>query len=184
MLRMADLTLALFGLVIGSPIFLILFVLGCIDTGSPLFFQMRVGRDQRPFILVKFRTMKLGTSSAPSHLVDASAITPLGYFLRRSKLDELPQFWNVLIGDMSFVGPRPCLPTQKDLIFERAIRGVFNARPGITGLAQVDGIDMSRPYLLAEVDARMLRELNLTSYCRYILRTIAGAGRGDGIQPK
>jgi len=126
--------------------------------------------------------MKPHTTSVATHLVDPSAVTRLGRFLRRSKLDELPQLWNVLLGDMSLVGPRPCLPNQKDLINERAARGVFDARPGITGLAQVQGIDMSTPKLLAETDARMLETLNAIAYFRYILQTVAGSGRGDRIK--
>src|SRR5215469_1490888 len=107
--------------------------------GSPLFRQARVGRHQKPFVLVKFRTMKPGTASVASHLVDVTSITRWGRFLRQTKLDELPQLWNVLKGEMSLVGPRPCLFNQEELIRERAQRGVFEARPGITGLAQIRG---------------------------------------------
>jgi lipopolysaccharide/colanic/teichoic acid biosynthesis glycosyltransferase len=102
--------------------------------------------------------------------------------LRRSKLDELPQLWNVLNGEMSLVGPRPCLPTQTELIAERERLGVFAARPGITGLAQVEGIDMSTPRLLAETDARMLANLTLSGYFVYLFKTVAGSGRGDRIR--
>lgn len=182
MLRLLDLLLASFGLIIGLPVFLLLLFLGFVGTGSPLFLQTRLGRRQKPFTLVKFRTMKPDTASVATHLADPSAITPLGGFLRRSKLDELPQLWNVLLGNMSLVGPRPCLPNQKELIDERASRGVFDARPGITGLAQVQGIDMSTPKLLAETDARMLATLNLREYFRYILQTVTGSGRGDRIK--
>jgi O-antigen biosynthesis protein WbqP len=139
---------------------------GWFDTRSPLFRQERVGRHQKPFTLVKFRTMEKDTASVASHLASASAITPFGRFLRRTKLDELPQLWNVLKGDMSLVGPRPCLFNQEELIAEREARGVYQARPGITGLAQVNGIDMSTPRLLAETDAKMLAELTLGSYFR------------------
>ena len=182
MLRLIDFLLAAFGLICGLPVLLFLLILGLADTGSPLFFQTRVGRGKRLFTLVKFRTMKPHTTSVATHLVDPSAVTRLGRFLRRSKLDELPQLWNVLLGDMSLVGPRPCLPNQKDLINERAARGVFDARPGITELAQVQGIDMSTPKLLAETDARMLETLNAIAYFRYILQTVAGSGRGDRIK--
>lgn len=128
--------------------------------------------------------MRPDTASVATHLADAAAVTPLGKFLRRSKLDELPQLWNVLKGEMSLVGPRPCLFNQKELIAERASRGVFTARPGITGLAQIQGIDMSTPRLLAETDARMLGELGVGAYFRYILKTVTGSGRGDRIKEK
>jgi len=126
--------------------------------------------------------MRPDTASVATHLADASAITPLGHFLRRTKLDELPQLWNVLKGEMSLVGPRPCLYNQTELIAERAVRGVFEVRPGITGLAQIQGIDMSIPKRLAETDAEMLREMNLSAYFKYIFLTLCGAGRGDRVR--
>jgi len=98
-------------------------------------------------------------------------------------LDELPQLWNVLKGDMSLVGPRPCLPNQLELITERERRGVFTVRPGITGLAQVNEIDMSTPELLAETDEQMIETLNFKNYFSYILQTVLGKGRGDRISP-
>ena len=134
--------------------------------------------------LAKFRTMRRDTVSVASHLADASAITPFGSFLRRSKLDELPQLWNVLKGEMSLVGPRPCLFNQSELISERLSRAVFSARPGITGLAQVKNIDMSMPKLLAETDARMLKELSVTTYFTYIFMTVGGKGSGDVVKFK
>ncbi|BBU70458.1 hypothetical protein ICHIJ1_03770 [Fluviibacter phosphoraccumulans] len=126
--------------------------------------------------------MRPDTASVASHLADASAITRLGAFLRRTKLDELPQLWNVLKGEMSLVGPRPCLFNQTDLINERAVRGVFDSRPGITGLAQVSNIDMSTPELLAETDAKMLASLRVADYFNYIIQTVSGKGAGDRIR--
>ena len=167
----------------GTPILLVLWVLGWFDTGSPLFRQERVGRYQKPFTLVKFRTMRPDTASVATHLADASSVTKLGHFLRRSKLDELPQLWNVLKGEMSLVGPRPCLFSQTELIDERESCGVFNVRPGITGLAQINGIDMSTPRLLAETDALMLQEMGLQAYFKFILKTVTGSGSGDRIKP-
>ena len=184
MLRLLDLVFSITGLLLGAPVLLSIYVVGLFDTGSPLFRQERVGRDQRPFTLVKFRTMRPDTASVASHLADASAITRLGAFLRRTKLDELPQLWNVLKGEMSLVGPRPCLCNQTELIAERHSRGVFGARPGITGLAQVSNIDMSTPKLLAETDAMMLRGLTLALYFKYIFMTVGGKGAGDRVKSK
>lgn len=184
MLRLFDLLFSFLGLLIGSPVFVVIYVAGLLDTGSPLFQQVRVGRNQKSFTLVKFRSMRPDTDSVASHLADASAVTPLGAFLRSSKLDELPQLWNVFKGEMSLVGPRPCLFSQVELIGERAERAVFDARPGITGLAQVSNIDMSTPRLLAETDARMLQSMNLYYYFKYIFMTISGKGAGDRVKAK
>ena len=184
MLRVFDFLFSLLGLIMGLPVLLVIYVVGMIDTGSPLFKQERVGRNQKPFTLVKFRTMRVGTASVASHLADTAAITPIGHFLRRTKLDELPQLWNVLWGDMSLVGPRPGLFNQQALLQARQQHGVFAARPGITGLAQVSGIDMSTPELLAQTDAKMLATLNLANYFRYILQTITGKGQGDAVKPR
>lgn len=183
MTRLFDILFASFGLIFGSPLLLLLTVVGWFDTRSPLFRQTRVGRNQRPFTLVKFRTMRVGTASVATHLASSAAITPFGGFLRRTKLDELPQLWNVLWGDMSLVGPRPCLPSQRELIAVREALNVFVARPGITGLAQVQGIDMSTPEKLAQTDAQMLQTLSLRDYFRYILQTVTGKGQGDRVQP-
>jgi O-antigen biosynthesis protein WbqP len=182
LIRFLDVVLSAIGLVVTLPLMLVLWLFGWWDTRSPLFRQERVGLYQRPFTLVKFRTMRPGTASVATHLAEASAVTPLGRFLRRTKLDELPQLWNVLKGEMSLVGPRPCLPNQEELIAERQKRGVFEVRPGITGLAQVNGIDMSEPARLAEVDERMIRTLTLKDYFRYLVLTLTGKGSGDRVR--
>lgn len=182
MTRIFDILFSGLGLLLGWPVLLIIALVGWFDNGSPLFRQARVGRFQKPFTLIKFRSMRLGTASVATHLASSNSITSFGHFLRRTKLDELPQLWNVFKGEMSLVGPRPCLFNQEDLIAERVIRGVFNARPGITGLAQVNQIDMSTPALLAETDARMLASLTVLDYFRYIFQTIAGKGSGDRIR--
>ena len=184
MIRVFDIFLSSLGLVIGLPVLIFLWLVGLFDTGSPVFCQQRVGRNKKPFTLVKFRTMKKDTASVASHLASASSITPFGKFLRRTKLDELPQLWNVLKGDMSLVGPRPCLFNQKELIAEREHRGVLAARPGITGLAQVNGIDMSTPKLLAEMDQKMLEKMSVGDYFKYIIMTVAGKGAGDRVSGK
>jgi O-antigen biosynthesis protein WbqP len=180
--RIFDVLLSFFGLVFLWPLLLLLWVTSWFDNRSPLFRQERVGRNQAPFVLLKFRTMRPDTASVATHLADASTITPFGRFLRRTKLDELPQLWNVLWGDMSLVGPRPCLFNQQELIAHRAALGVFGARPGITGLAQVKGIDMSTPELLATTDAQMLASLGVMDYFRYIVLTALGRGVGDRIK--
>lgn len=182
MIRTLDIIFSIAGLLTLAPLIVAIMLISLFDTGSPLFYQQRVGRYQKPFILIKFRTMHIDTPSVATHLADAKAVTTFGRFLRRSKLDELPQLWNVLKGDMSLVGPRPCLPNQTELIDERAKRGVFEVRPGITGLAQISGIDMSSPSLLAEIDMRMVKDLSLTTYLRYIFQTLFGHGLGDRIR--
>jgi O-antigen biosynthesis protein WbqP len=181
-IRLLDIIFSVVGLLIGLPILLILIIIGWFDTGSPIFRQQRVGRNQKPFTLVKFRTMKQDTAHVASHLASASSITPFGRFLRRTKLDELPQLWNVLKGEMSLVGPRPCLFNQLELIEEREAKGVFKVRPGITGLAQINDIDMSTPELLAKTDARMIEQMNVLNYLGFIVQTVIGKGAGDRVR--
>jgi O-antigen biosynthesis protein WbqP len=182
MTRIFDVAFSFFGLIILSPIILFLLIIGLFDTGSPLFRQERVGVNQKPFNLLKFRSMHLNTQAVATHLVQVSAITKWGSFLRKSKLDELPQLFNVLIGDMSFVGPRPNLFNQLELIEERAKKGVYSVHPGITGLAQINKIDMSTPQLLAETDAKMIDHLNVWHYFKYIFLTVFGKGFGDRVR--
>lgn len=184
LIRLFDFFFSLLGLLFGFPVLVSLLVIGFFDTGSPVFRQERVGRNKKPFTLVKFRTMKRDTASVASHLASANSITSFGHFLRRTKLDELPQLWNVLKGEMSLVGPRPCLFNQEELISEREQRGVLAARPGITGLAQVNDIDMSTPKLLAETDQKMLESLTAGAYFKYILMTVTGKGAGDRVPGK
>lgn len=177
--RILDILISLGGLIVASPLMALLFVAGWRDTGSPLLRQERVGRYKRPFVLLKFRTMPVGTPHVPTHLVTTPILTPLGRYLRRSKLDELPQLWNVLWGEMSLVGPRPCLTSQTELIRLRDQHGIFDVRPGITGLAQVSGIDMSDPYQLTELDAQFIQEATRTTYFYLLWVTITGRGKGD-----
>lgn len=181
-LRLVDIFLAGTGLLVLWPIIFLVCLVAWLDTRSPIFRQERVGRNQKSFVLIKFRTMSLGTASVASHLANSAAITRVGAFLRRTKLDELPQLWNVLIGDMSLVGPRPGLFNQHELTQARAAKGIYFARPGITGLAQVNGIDMSTPELLAQTDLQMLRQMNLKNYFKLIFMTVAGKGTGDGVK--
>lgn len=151
------------------------------NRGNPLFCQKRVGKDKRPFTLFKLRTMAIDTEDRASHEVSAAQITRTGNFLRRTKLDELPQVINVLAGNMSFVGPRPCLPSQSELITERDKRSVFSIRPGITGPAQLAGVDMSTPEILARADAAYLTSQSFWGDIRLIAQTATGGGRGDAV---
>lgn len=184
MIRLFDILFSFLGLVFGFPIFFIILLIGYIDTGSPVFLQRRVGRHRKEFTLIKFRTMKTDTASVASHQVNSSAVTRIGKALRRTKLDELPQLINVLCGKMSVVGPRPCLPSQNELITARDELGVYVSRPGITGVAQLSDIDMSTPQLLAETDAKMIRDMSLKLYFRCIIFTAMGKGGGDRVLTK
>lgn len=180
--RPLDIAFSSAGLVAASPLLIAATVVGYCDTGSPLFVQERIGKDQKPFKLIKFRTMKVTTESVASHLVDSTSITKLGKILRKTKLDELPQLVNVLKGEMSLVGPRPNLFNQEDLIKARADLGVYDVLPGITGLAQLSGVDMSTPERLAKMDKQMIDTLSLKSYFSYIIGTALGKGSGDAVK--
>jgi lipopolysaccharide/colanic/teichoic acid biosynthesis glycosyltransferase len=172
MIRLLDFTFSLLSLILFFPLFILIFIVGFLEKGFPFFIQKRVGLNLKSFTLIKFRTMKIGTLSAGTHLIDNSNITRIGHFLRKFKLDELPQLLNVFMGHMSLVGPRPCLPNQKRLIIERKKRGIYKVKPGITGLAQVSGINMSRPVLLAKTDLKMIKQMNLFYYFYYIFKTV------------
>lgn len=182
MIRFFDFIFSFCGLLLVSPVVLVLFVIGIFDTGSPIFAQERVGKNKKPFKLYKFRSMNLDAKSVATHLADYNSITKHGAFLRKSKLDELPQLFNVLMGNMSFVGPRPNLFNQEELIQERERRGVYKVAPGITGLAQIQKIDMSTPELLAETDEEMIANWGLKSYFKYIFLTLFGKGFGDRVR--
>ena len=181
MLRAFDFLFSFLGLLFGFPVLLVIFLIGLFDTGSPLFVQERVGRGEKPFKLVKFRTMSKDTASVASHLANSASITKFGGFLRRTKLDELPQLWNILKGDMSLVGPRPNLFNQEELIDARKALYIYGVRPGITGLAQINNIDMSTPELLAKTDAEMISTMSVANYFKYIFLTVTGKGQGDRV---
>ena len=182
MIRLFDLFFSFVGLVLTSQIIIVVLILGYFDTGSPIFVQQRVGRYKHPFNLIKLRTMRVDTVSTATHLVDKAAITPLGSFLRKSKIDELLQLINVLKGDMSLVGPRPGLFRQLELLEERDQRGVFNVFPGITGLSQINKVDMSTPKQLAIMDSEMIADFKLSHYFKYIVMTALGRGFGDRVK--
>ncbi|MGI2153092.1 sugar transferase [Shewanella oncorhynchi] len=182
MIRLIDFLAALFGLLLLWPVLFIVTIIGMFDTGSPIFVQTRVGKNKKAFKLIKFRTMSIETKSVASHLANNASITKLGNFLRKTKIDELPQLINVIKGDMSLVGPRPNLFNQEELIAEREALGVYDVLPGVTGLAQVQNIDMSTPKLLAETDKQMIDTLNIKNYFKYILMTVTGSGSGDAVK--
>lgn len=181
MIRVLDFLASFLGLFFLWPLLLIIVIIGLFDTGSPVFIQTRVGQNKKPFKLIKFRTMSVETKSVASHLVNHTSITKLGNFLRKTKIDELPQLINVLKGDMSLVGPRPNLFNQEELIEARDLLGVYDVLPGITGLAQIQNIDMSTPKLLAQTDKQMMDSLTVKSYFAYIMKTIIGHGAGDAV---
>ncbi|MEP6565020.1 MAG: sugar transferase [Mesorhizobium sp.] len=171
--RAFDLVLAALLLPLTSPVLLLaMLAIRLSSPGPALFSQIRVGRDGVLFRCHKLRTMYLGTPSLPSHEAPAKWVTSAGAVLRRFKIDELPQLWNVLKGEMSVVGPRPCLPTQTELIERRRQLGVLSALPGITGLAQMRAIDMSDPKLCAETDAAYLKTASIGLDIRIVLGTI------------
>ena len=184
MIRAFDIVFSALGLLMLTPLLAVIYFIGWMENGAPLFLQERVGRCEKAFTLIKFRTMRMDALSTPTHLIDPSVITRFGAFLRRTKLDELPQLWNVLFGDMSLVGPRPCLAEQYELVAKRRELGVFKIRPGVTGLAQIQGLDMSNPTLLAEIDAQMVEDLTPAKYFYSIVATLAGKGAGDRVQSK
>ena len=172
MMRCFDFLFSLIGLIFLLPLLVLIFCIGLFDNGSPIFIQKRVGHNLKSFFLIKFRTMPKGVRSTGTHLIKNIKFSSYGSFLRRTKIDEIPQLLNVLLGDMSLVGPRPCLFNQKKLISERKKRGVFKVRPGITGLAQISGINMKTPTLLAKTDQKMIKYMSLYNYFDYIFKTI------------
>ena len=172
MIRIFDIFISFIGIIFLTPLLILLWFIGIFDTGSPFFIQKRVGRNLKSFSLVKFRTMPIKTRSVGTHLTKNIKLTTYGYFLRRIKLDEIPQLFNVFFGDMTLVGPRPCLFNQKQLINERKKKGIFKVKPGVTGLSQISGITMKTPKLLVKTDLKMIKKLNLFYYFYYILKTI------------
>lgn len=150
--------------------------------GPAIFSQTRVGQFGKTFTLYKFRTMYLDTKALATHEVSAAAVLPIGHFLRKSKIDELPQIVNILRGEISLIGPRPCLPSQTELVDARQSRGVLEIQPGITGLAQIRGIDMSDPQKLARVDEEYIISRTLPFDLKILLATAFGRGNADRVR--
>lgn len=184
MKRLVDLTLAtIAGIVFAIPIALVALLVRATSAGPALYWSDRVGRRNVIFRMPKFRTMRVDTPAVATHLLaDPDAhLTPVGRFLRRSSLDELPQLWSILRGDMSFVGPRPALFNQDDLVALRTEHGVHELIPGLTGWAQVNGRDdLSIPDKV-QFDAEYLRRASLAFDVKILLMTVTQAFRGRGV---
>jgi O-antigen biosynthesis protein WbqP len=161
MKRLFDLVLAtILTFLFAVPLFVVALAIRLTSSGPALYWSDRVGRDNHIFKMPKFRSMRVDTPAVATHLLDnpKSFLTPIGSFLRRSSLDELPQIWSVLVGDMSFVGPRPALYNQDDLIILRTERQVHTLVPGLTGWAQVNGRDELAITAKVDLDVEYMRK--------------------------
>lgn len=155
------------------PLIIMAWTVIVLTDGAPgLFVQKRVGQHGGTFSCFKLRTMRRGTQSKGTHLVEEDSILPLGRFLRATNFDELPQAWNVIRGQMTLIGPRPSLRSQKDLVKMRERLGILSLLPGLTGWAQVNGVDMSRPDLVATLDEQYLHLRSIAMDFRIIVRTL------------
>ena len=184
MKRLFDLMLALLAaVVLAAPLALIALVVRLTCAGPALYWSDRVGRGNTLFKMPKFRSMRTGTPAVATHLLrDPSAyLTPIGSFLRKSSLDELPQLWSILVGDMSFVGPRPALFNQHDLIALRAQHGVNNLVPGLTGWAQVNGRDELPIPEKVKLDVQYLQRQSLVFDLHILWLTFVKVLRRDGV---
>lgn len=183
--RVMDFVLSLAGLVILSPLFLILTLLIKADSPGPVLFkQKRVGIHKTHFNILKFRTMSIHTpKDIPTHLLEEpdKYITKMGSFLRKTSLDELPQMFNILKGDMSIVGPRPALWNQDDLIEEREKYGANDIRPGLTGLAQISGRDELEISVKAALDGEYVKKMGPVTDVKCFFKTIIKVFRGEGV---
>jgi O-antigen biosynthesis protein WbqP len=182
--RLFDITLALCaGTFLLVLLALTALAVRCTSTGPTLYWSDRVGRDNRIFKMPKFRSMRVDTPALATHLLDnpSGYLTPIGSFLRKSSLDELPQLWSILRGDMSFVGPRPALFNQDDLIALRTSAGVHALLPGLTGWAQVNGRDELEIPLKVKLDAEYLQRRSLGLDLRILWLTFLKVLRRDGV---
>ena len=196
--RLFDIVAAVLAIAMLSPLLIVVAAMVRRDGGPALYGHTRIGRHGRKFRCLKFRSMVMNSDQVLKELLasdpEARAewerefklkndvrVTRIGHFLRRTSLDELPQLWNVLRGEMSFVGPRPCLPTQTALIDARRRLGLADLRPGVTGVAQILGVDMRDPERLAALDASYLLRMSLRRDLAVLARTVRGGGRGDRI---
>jgi len=182
--RFFDLLLSLAAaVVLALPVLVVALLVRMTSSGPALYWSDRVGRNNRIFRMPKFRSMRVGTPAVATHLlVDANAhLTPIGSFLRKSSLDELPQLWSILVGDMSFVGPRPALFNQHDLIELRTQLGVHALVPGLTGWAQINGRDELPIPDKVKLDVEYLQRQSLWFDIRILWLTFVKVIRRDGI---
>jgi O-antigen biosynthesis protein WbqP len=182
--RIFDLLLGVLALaILVIPLILVAIAVRTTSAGPALYWSNRVGKGNRIFKMPKFRSMRVGTPAVATHLLadPASHLTPIGSFLRKSSLDELPQLWSILVGDMSFVGPRPALFNQQDLIDLRTQHGVDSLLPGLTGWAQVNGRDeLPIPQKVA-LDVEYLQRRSLVFDVRILWLTFVKVLRRDGV---
>lgn len=183
--RLIDIVLSLVGLIVLTPIFLILIVGIKLESRGPVLFkQKRVGINKTHFNILKFRTMKIDTpKDTPTHLLDKpdQYITKMGKFLRKSSLDELPQIWNIFVGQMSIIGPRPALWNQFDLIAERDKYGANDVPPGLTGWAQINGRDELPIELKAKLDGDYVKKISFCMDVKCFFGTIVSVLKSDGV---
>lgn len=183
--RMIDLILSLLGVLVLWPIFLVIVLMIKIESKGPvLFTQKRVGRQKKIFTIYKFRTMKINTpKEMPTHLLSNpdDYITRIGKILRKTSLDELPQLFNIIKGDMAIIGPRPALWNQEDLILEREKYAVNGIRPGLTGWAQINGRDELEIPVKAKLDGEYLERLSFRMDIRCFLGTILVVLKKQGV---
>ncbi|MCA1010730.1 sugar transferase [Halobacillus halophilus] len=183
--RLIDIFLSLTGIIILSPMFLILIVGIKIDSKGPVLFkQKRVGINKKHFNILKFRTMRIDTpKDTPTHLLKdpEQYITKVGKFLRKTSLDELPQIWNIFVGQMSVIGPRPALWNQYDLISERDKYGANNIPTGLTGWAQIKGRDELPIEVKAKLDGEYVEKLSLWMDIKCFFGTAISVVKSDGV---
>lgn len=183
--RLIDILLSFLGLIILSPVFLIIALLVVIDDPGPVFFtQKRVGINKTFFKLHKFRSMKMSTPhDRPTHLLDnpEQYITKIGKFLRKSSMDELPQIWDIFVGNMSIIGPRPALWNQDDLVAERDKYGANDVRPGLTGWAQINGRDELEIPVKAKLDGEYVERMSFAFDCKCFFGTVFSVLKHDGV---
>ncbi len=184
--RLIDIVLSAAGLLVLSPVLLVIAVLIKADSKGPILFkQKRVAKDKEHFEILKFRTMYADVpKDVPTHLLadPESKITKVGRFLRKSSLDELPQIWNILVGEMSIIGPRPALWNQFDLIAERDKYGANDVRPGLTGLAQIKGRDELPIDIKAKYDGDYAADITFVNDVKIFFGTIFSVLKADGVQ--
>jgi len=184
MKRAFDLVLAILAaLLLFIPFCVIALLVSLTSSGSVLYWSHRVGRDNRIFKMPKFRSMRIGTPAVATHMLENpdTYLTPIGSFLRKSSLDELPQLWSILKGDMSFVGPRPALFNQSDLIELRTEKGIHNLVPGLTGWAQINGRDELPIPQKVMLDLDYMQRRSFWFDCYIILQTVIRVTRRDGV---